>query len=905
MKRVWTKGWWWLVGALVLASMAPVAQAQQARRDAGYTWTPNDVIYMQNAGDFRVSPDGQWAVWVRSEMSKKTDRRESNLFLSSLTSDREIELTRGTDMAASPRWSPDGRLIAFLFTRKEPGAKPEQARRQIWLLDTAGGDPWPLTHLDRGVNTFKWVNDKTIVYSAEEEPTLHEDKARQSKDDTREIEDAAHTPPVRLFRIAVPGGKITRLTTNNDWIRDFDVSPDGKWAVTVNQQELAYQWDQKTLPKTFLVNLSDGSEKQIFSEGRIPPYVVRFAMDGSGVYAIAPYSTSPRFFTANVMLVYFYDIASGKVSKVDLHWENGLGRGFQVTRDGFVALLADGVRFRPARYVRQGDDWHQQFLTGEHDRNIFGFRLGPDGHTFLYDYTTASTPPQWYRATLSGERIGAATAITRLNPSYQHKATSKTEVIHWKGANDDTVDGVLYYPQNYQPGHLYPLLLMIHGGPTGFDIDGWEQSWAYPMQLYTERGAFALKVNYHGSGNHGLKWAESICCGKYYTLEVPDLNKGVDYLIGKGLVDPNQVATMGWSNGAILSIALAVDYPDRYKVLSEGAGDVEWISDWANVDFGESFDAYYFGANPIQNPQLYVEKSPFFRIARLKAPTIIFQGMEDRNVPTDQSWDLYRAIYWTNKVPHRFLLFPGEPHGPRKATHQIRKVREELAWFERYFFHSPAPPSEALKAGSPLDAIVASSRVGERYGIAEHGKLIPEVVRHGQMEVGRFEVTRAQFAVFDDDYHFPAGTENYPASGISYDQAKAYCAWLSKLTGQNYHLPTEAEASKLYTPSTKGNTLDYWAGYAVNPDDAVRLDSMLGSLAPGELLRPVGSFTGVGAPGEPLIYDLGGNVAEWVSGVNGGETKGGSADRPADPKARFRAADPSYTGFRVVRGGKE
>ena len=339
------------------------------------------------------------------------------------------------------------------------------------------------------------------------------------------------------------------------------------------------------------------------------------------------------------------------------------------------------------------------------------------------------------------------------------------------------------------------------------------------------------------------------------------MGKGVDDLSAKGLVDPNQVATMGWSNGAILSIALAIEDHDRYKVLSEGAGDVEWISDWANVDFGESFDAYYFGANPIQNPQLYVEKSPFFRISRLKAPTIIFQGMEDRNVPTDQSWDLYRAIYWTNKVPHRFFLFPGEPHGPQKATHQLRKVREELAWFEKYFFHSGPPPSESVKRGSLLDAMVDSRHAGANYGVEFHNVLIPQVVAHGLLEIGRFEVTRAQFAAFDPHYTFAPGTENYPANNISFAQAKAYCAWLSKLTGQTYRLPTEAEGKKLYKPSTTDNTLDYWAGSPINPDDIHRLDSTLDPLAPGHLLRPVGSFAAGAGQGEPAHHDLGGHAA--------------------------------------------
>jgi dipeptidyl aminopeptidase/acylaminoacyl peptidase len=906
MNRLLSKSCW-LLACVILLAGAPSLRAQVPKTAGTRSWTPSDVIFQQNAADFRVSPNGHWAVWVKSAMNRETDRRASNLFLSNLENGQEIQLTRGDDVAVSPRWSPDGKLIAFLFTRKPADAKPgaEEARRQIWLLSAEGGEPWPLTHLSRSVDMFEWSGNHSIVFSAEEDPALWEQETRARKDDTRAIENAERTPPVRLFRVSVPDGDVTRLTTNTDWIRNFDVSPDGRWAVTVNQQELAYAWDQKTLPKTFVVDLSNGKEKQIFSDGRIAPFVVKFARDGSGIYAVAPYSTSPRFLTATIDLVYFYDMAKGSVTKVDLHWENALGRGFEVIKGGFIALLADGVRFRPARYVREGGTWRQEFLTGEHDRNIFGFELGPDGRTFLYEYTTASTPPQWFRATLDGTSIGKPLPITKLNPSFKDKVISKTEIIHWKGALDETVDGVLYYPHNYQPGHRYPLLLMIHGGPTGYDVDGWEQSWAYPMQLYTERGAFALKVNYHGSGNYGLKWAESICCGKYYKLEVPDIEKGVDSLIAKGLVDPNQVATMGWSNGAILSIALAIEDPDRYKVLSEGAGDVEWISDWANVDFGESFDAYYFGANPIQNPQLYVQESPFFRISRLKAPTIIFQGMEDRNVPTDQSWDLYRAIYWTNKVPYRFFLFPGEPHGPQKATHQLRKVDEELAWFEKYFFHSGPPANEAVKQGSLLDAMIDSRHAGRNYGVEFHNVLIPQVVAHGILEVGRFEVTRAQFAAFDPHYAVAPGTGNYPANDISFEQAKAYCAWLSKLTGDTYRLPTAAEGKKLYEPSTKDNTLDYWTGYPINPDDMLRLDSMLDTLAPGALLRPVGSFPGVAGQGEQDVYDLGGNVAEWVTEPNGtGKTEGGSADRPADPKARYREADASYTGFRVVRSVK-
>jgi formylglycine-generating enzyme required for sulfatase activity len=164
-------------------------------------------------------------------------------------------------------------------------------------------------------------------------------------------------------------------------------------------------------------------------------------------------------------------------------------------------------------------------------------------------------------------------------------------------------------------------------------------------------------------------------------------------------------------------------------------------------------------------------------------------------------------------------------------------------------------------------------------------------------------VTRAQFAAFDPHYQIPPGTENYPANDIAFDQAQAYCAWLSKLTGDTYRLGSEAEMEPVYK-SAKGteNTLDYWAGYKPNPDDAARLQAKIHELAgSAPLLKQVGSFRS--ASKDEVIFDLGGNVAEWsVDKAGHGKALGGSADRAADPKTRDEQPEPAYIGFRVVKG---
>ncbi|HKT48471.1 MAG TPA: prolyl oligopeptidase family serine peptidase [Candidatus Acidoferrales bacterium] len=900
-----------LWAAAYLAAPA-ISRADEGKNTAQKEpWKPADFIYSEAAGQYRISPDGKWLVWVKSVGDKEKDARVSNLFLSDLEHDREIQLTRGSDNDSQPVWSPDGERIAFLSTRARPHPSPDAARMQLWLINPHGGEPWPVTELANPPRRIEWLDKDTIIYSAEEEPTLYAQEIKKKKDDSEVVEDMEHTAPVRLFKVNVKDKKITRLTTNNDWIEDWGVSRDGKYAAASHARSLRYAFDQKTPPVIFLHDLTNGAEKQILTEGRIRAEAFDWAPDSSGFYVATPYSTDARFMTAGIAILYYYDVASGKSQQVNLDWANGLSFALQTVPGGFVAMLAAGSHNEPALYTKDGDTWKRQMLEGEHVRNMEGFSISEDGKSIAYGSSTASKLSQLYAAHLDGAKIVSPVQVTKLNEGLVNgRVFAKSEVIRWKGSNDEEVEGILYYPVNYESGKKYPVITAIHGGPMGADHDLWGESWAYPIQLFTERGAFVLRPNYHGSNNYGLKWAESICCGKYYDLETPDINMGVDYLIAKGMVDPDRVGTMGWSNGSILSTSLITTYPDRYKVASVGAGDVEWISDWANVDFGQSFDAYYFGKSPFEDPELYIRKSPFFKMDRVKAPVLIFHGSADRNVPPAQSWSYFRALQYFGK-PVKYVVFPGEPHGPRKLTHQMRKVEDEIAWFDQYFFKTAKPENEALKEGSPLDAALRAKSIAKtagRYGSAfsaPKGKsiLIPEVVKRGDLEIGRFEVTRAQFAEFDKTYKFDAGTDNYPANGITFDQAKSYAAWLAKTTNETWRIANESEVAGFYSKKDGENTLDYWAGYSLNPDDAARLEKKLSELSgPAPLLRPVGSFAGQGKPEEELVYDLGGNVAEWAISADGkGKVLGGSADQATDPAAAHTAA-PSYIGFRVVRG---
>jgi dipeptidyl aminopeptidase/acylaminoacyl peptidase len=892
-----------LVVALAVTVVAAAAAFAAAPQPTA--WGVDDIVLAETASGWTISPDGALAAWVRSTVEKVdgNEKRVSNLWLTRLADGVSFAMTRGQDTVAAPAFAPDGARIAFLSTRALPGATSdgEPGKTQLWAIPVAGGEAFPLTRFDRDVSRAAWAGAGALVVAAKESPSEWERERKAKKDDATAVDDAAQQPPVRLFRVALDGGA-ERLTANTDWIDSLAVSPDGALAVITAQQSLSYEYDQRVPPQTFLVDLASGVRSRLFPDGKLLPQDIQWAADGNGFYFVNQYSRDPRYRTATINELYYFDLAAKRAEKVDLCWARGLGHAYAPAPGGVVALLADGVRFRPVRLTRAGSGWTRADLVGTHLPAIQALALARDGSSLVYLHSTAAVPPQWFGARLDGVRIVGERVLTDLNARWRGKPTGKVEIVHWKGARGDVVEGILHYPLAWREGTRAPLVLVIHGGPAGADHDAWNQSWAAPILLWRQRGAFVFQVNYHGSSDYGLDWVESIA-GHYYEFEIPDIERGVDELIRRGLVDPERLGSTGWSNGGILTAAL-ITSTNRYKAASVGAADVEWFSDWANVDFGASFDNYYFGGPPWEVPQVYMAKSPFFKLTDVTTPTIVFTGTDDRNVPPHESWSLFRALQQVGKAPVRFLTFPGEPHSLRAIAHQRRKLDEDLAWFDRYLFGKPPAVANGVKEGSLLAGLLqraGAARSAGRFGREESGALIPETVRFAGMEVGRFEVTRAQYAAFDPATAVTAATADMPITGLAFERAAAYAAWLASRTGRAFRLPTEAEARMLANKAgTSGNTLDRWAGYTPNPEDKTRILEALKPL-PGEtpLLLPVGSLPGTG---DDPVFDLDGNAAEWAAADGGaGIAVGPSADRAADPRGQGKPA-LAYTGLRVVVG---
>jgi len=902
--------------AVIFAALAAACPAGASTGEEKPPLTVSDVVGRETVSGFVLAPGGGWAAWVKTSADSALDSRMKKLIVMNLEDGYSFSLEEKKGDSYSPDFSPDGSLLGFL--RKKKGKKAA-----IYVYDLKGGDPRKVAGTESGVNGFKWAGEREILFTSREDSTYRERELKKEKDNTIIVADQRHYPPVRLFLAEVESGKITRVTGNSGRITEFAISHDGRRVVLNVNVDVNYQYDHRTPPRQYLLNLEafrkeegpaaerrrgESAEpeagyavlKEIFTKPHVNPSGFVWSPDSEGFYCSRAVSSDSTDTYVGIRKLYHYTVSSATLRKTGVSDSLGLGGDYFAHEDGALVTLASGTDFRVVFHRTSGRGDEEYRIEAEDAMTMVPRALDPGSGRLIYTVSDASSPVRIMTGKLKRGKLRDREELFEVNSAYRKKFLARSKIVSWKGALDETVEGVLYYPAGFEEGARFPLVVSLHGGPSGTDLDYFSERWSNYPHLLASRGAFVLKVNYHGSGNYGLRWVESIK-GHYYEYEVPDILAGVDHLVGLGYADRDKTGIMGWSNGSILAIKCCIE-SDRFKALCAGAGDVNWTSDYGNCSFGAVFDNAYFGGPPWEKQKTYVEKSPLFDMERLQTPTLIMFGSKDRSVPTEQGWEHFRAMQQIGNAPVRFILFPGAGHGPDKLSHQRRKMREELAWFDKYLFEKEKEENEVLDPGSPLASELVklkAEREGTLFGEVFQGTLIPETIKMKGFAAGRFEVTRAQFAEFDPDCKFPAGTGNYPAGGVSLEKAREYCGWLSEKTGRSFRLPSREEMDSvisLASPDRFGeNNLSYWAGYVPAPCEVAPLMSEIEMVKSRRLLiMEVGSF-----PPASGFFDLAGNVSEWVETPEGGRPEGLSAVMNPDKRVPGGRFFPDYTGFRI------
>ncbi len=313
------------------------------------------------------------------------------------------------------------------------------------------------------------------------------------------------------------------------------------------------------------------------------------------------------------------------------------------------------------------------------------FSLTPDGTRVAFVGAGPTEFPDVYVApvqTMAATRVSDAGAQIAAWPKYTR------EVITWKSQDGATIEGVLHKPADFQPGRRYPLLIVIHGGPTGVSRPTpYGSSTAYPVDVFLAKGALVLEPNYRGSAGYGEKF-RSLNFRNLGIGDAWDVLSGIDALVQQGVVDRDRVGSMGWSQGGYISAFLTTKHSDRFKAISVGAGISDWMTYYVNTDI-HPFTRQYLKATPWDDPKIYADTSPMTYIKQARTPTLIQHGDQDARVPIPNAFQLYQGLRDQN-VPVQLSIFKGFGHGLNKPKANRAAMQQNVEWFTRYLWNQPS-----------------------------------------------------------------------------------------------------------------------------------------------------------------------------------------------------------------------
>jgi dipeptidyl aminopeptidase/acylaminoacyl peptidase len=319
-----------------------------------------------------------------------------------------------------------------------------------------------------------------------------------------------------------------------------------------------------------------------------------------------------------------------------------------------------------------------------------GFSFAKDG-TYAYLRSDAKSMADVH--VVSGFSRTSPKRLTDMNAQISTWTASALEVVSWKSQDGTTIEGVLHKPTDFNPARKYPLLVVIHGGPTGVSRAVPFTSAIYPIDVWVPRGVLVLEPNYRGSAGYGEKF-RSLNVRNLGVGDAWDVISGIDSLIAKGMVDPTKVGTMGWSQGGYISAFLTTHDAARFKAVSVGAGISDWMTYYVNTDI-HPFTRQYLKATPWDDPEIYAKTSPITYIKQAKTPTLIQHGATDQRVPLPNAFELYQGLL-DNNVPAKLIVydgFGGIGHGPSKPKSHRATMEHNIEWFDQYLFQPAAKPS--------------------------------------------------------------------------------------------------------------------------------------------------------------------------------------------------------------------
>lgn len=644
--------------ALVLATAPPVG-AQSVVPGPSF----QDLLSVRGIGSFAISPDGRDLAYEVRGADWKENRYSGEIWLARVGAP-PFQLTRSEKGSSRPRWSPDGKWIAFLSDRGHGN--------QIQLIRPDGGEASALTNVKEGVGGFEWAPDGKHIAFLRTEPesdSLTQRKERYGEF-TPDDEDYRQT---HLWLVAVVPDSMpepVRLTGGNEFtVTGAEWSPDGTRIAFVHRPDPLITSGSKsdisildvtTKAITPLVTTVGGDNNPVWSpDGRW----IAYSSDGGD-------TTSNYYKNGHLMKI---PASGGQAMELatDLDEERG---DVTWTATGLYLLAWQ----KTERHVFLVDPaTGRTKLFADAPRDVWGLDFSADGKTVALEASTPSTLAELYRTDAARWQPVAVTHMTQQIADW-HVGTS--EVVSWKSQDGTTIEGVLHKPADFDAHKRYPLLVIIHGGPTGIDYPTPILTYVYPVTEWLAKGALVLRPNYRGSAGYGEAF-RSLNVRNLGVGDAWDVLSGVDALIEQGIVDTSRMGAMGWSQGGYIS-AFLTTATTRFKAISVGAGISDWMTYYVNTDI-HPFTRQYLKATPWSDSDIYAKTSPITYIKQARTPTLIQHGEFDRRVPIPNAYELYQGLR-DEGVPARLIVYKGFGHGITKPKERLGAMWHNWQWFAKY-----------------------------------------------------------------------------------------------------------------------------------------------------------------------------------------------------------------------------
>ncbi|HEX4438629.1 MAG TPA: S9 family peptidase [Thermoanaerobaculia bacterium] len=684
-----------LASLALLAGSAAIAATPAETR---HSFSLADLERLRSVSDPQVSPDGRWVAYTVRTTDAKDDKRYSDIWMTSMDGKETTRLTTRKENESTPRWSPDGRFLAFLSSRDDANEES-----QLWLLPRAGGEAEKITERSGGIEDYDWSPDGKRLVLVGEDPDPDSTPSADAKDKDKDKDKKASKTkkPIvidryqfkedvtgylgkkreHLYLLDLATHKIEPLSSGEYDERQPSWSPDGKTIAFVSKRgadpDRTDNWD------VFAVEPRAGASPRALTtyEGsdNDPGWGSRLAWSPDSRWIAYVQGGPDKLIYYGLHKLALLPAAGGAprilTSTLDRNAESPA-----FTPDGGTILfrLEDDGSVNLASVPAAGGAV-KRLVTG---RRVVS-RLATGGGKTALLISAPDSPAEVYAFDGSVEPRRLSTQNDALMAELRLGAVSETK---FKSKDGTEIHGFLVTPPDYEAGRKYPTILRIHGGPVGQHENAFEDEW----QWLAANGYVVVAANPRGSSGRGEEFQRAIYAD-WGHRDTEDVVGAVDDAIAKGIADPNRLGVGGWSYGGILTnYVIASD--TRFRGATSGAGSSNFLASYGTDQYIREYEQEL--GPPWKTPDVWIKLSyPFLHADRIRTPTLFLCGEADFNVPLLNSEQMYQALRSLG-IPTQLVIYPGQFHGIRKPTYVRDRYERYVAWYDKYV-KAPAQSSAA------------------------------------------------------------------------------------------------------------------------------------------------------------------------------------------------------------------